>query len=167
MLVEQHATKLYRLAAAIVGEADAQDLAQEAFTTAWRQLPRLREPDRFGAWLRRICVNGCRNHLRANRSAPISLETAHAELLPDGRRDFRETIHARDMLAPAFERLSADQRVVLSLHYMSGLSIAETAEAMGVRAGTAKSRLSAALAVLRLVLGSSTAPTPSEAEVAS
>lgn len=47
MLVERHATETYRLAAAIVGETDARDIAQEAFVTAWQQLPRLRNPDAF------------------------------------------------------------------------------------------------------------------------
>lgn len=167
MLVEKHAPELYRLAAAIVGHAEAQDLVQETFTTAWRDLPRLREPDKFPGWLRRICVNRCRNYLRANRSAPISLEAARAELLTDGRRDFREPIHDRAMLAPAFERLSADQRALLSLHYVSGLSIAETADAMDLRPGTAKSRLNAALGVLRAALDSPPARNSGEAEVAS
>ncbi|MGI8930620.1 MAG: RNA polymerase sigma factor, partial [Candidatus Limnocylindria bacterium] len=52
MLVEQHATEMYRVAAAIVGEADARDLTQETFVTAWTQLPRLREPAAFSGWLR-------------------------------------------------------------------------------------------------------------------
>lgn len=73
MLVEQHATQLHRLAAAIVGPADARDLTQEAFVAAWTDLPRLRNPNAFGPWLRRICVNRCRNWLRRRR-ASVSLE---------------------------------------------------------------------------------------------
>lgn len=53
------------------------------------------------------------------------------------------------MLEPAFEGLTPDQRAVLALHYSMGYSIAEAAEALGVRVGTAKSRLSAGLAALR------------------
>jgi len=56
MLVERHAAETYGLAAAIVGEADARDVAQEAFVVAWQQLPSLRDSEAFGAWLRRICA---------------------------------------------------------------------------------------------------------------
>lgn len=151
MLVERHATETYRLAAAIVGETDARDIAQEAFVTAWQQLPRLRNPDAFAPWLRRITVNRCRNWLRAGnrRGRPTSLQTDAARRVPDSRRDFRGAVEARMVLAPAFDALSADQRAVLALHYSIGYSIAETADALGVPIGTAKSRLNAGLAGLR------------------
>lgn len=57
------------------------------------------------------------------------------------------------LLAPAFEGLSDDQRAVLALHYGMGYSIAEAADALDVRVGTAKSRLNAGLNVLRRALG--------------
>jgi RNA polymerase sigma factor (sigma-70 family) len=66
--------------------------------------------------------------------------------------DFRDAIHARDALDGAFERLSADHRAAVVLHYGSELSIRETAEAMGVAVGTAKSRLNAALGHLRVAM---------------
>lgn len=159
MLVEQHAAEMYRVAAAIVGEADARDLTQETFVAAWTQLPRLREPDAFRGWLRRICVNRCRNWLRAARRrgghhASLDLDDGLSDRLPDASRDFRAAVEARSILAPAFERLSEDQRAVLALHYGMGYSIAEAAEALDVRVGTAKSRLSAGLKVLRQAIGS-------------
>jgi RNA polymerase sigma-70 factor, ECF subfamily len=156
MLVHQHAPALYRLAAGIVGVSDAHDLTQETFTVAWRQLPKLREADRFAQWLRRICVNRCRTHLRVHRSAPISLEAGGVEGMAGGR-DFRDAVHAREIVASAFAALSADQRSVLALHYGLGLSIREAADAMDVRVGTAKSRLNAALRAMRVGLeGTST-----------
>lgn len=153
MLVEQHATATYRLAAAIVGTADARDIAQEAFLAAWHELPRLRKADAFGPWLRRICVHRSRNWLRARgrRVSPASLDEMAAGL-PDPAPDFRTAIDARSALAPAFEMLSPDQRAILALHYSMGYSIAESANALGVRVGTAKSRLNAGLAVLRRAL---------------
>ena len=153
MLVEQHATAIYRLAATIVGEAEARDLVQETFTAAWTQLSRLRDPEAFGAWLRRICVNRCRNVLRAGRrrrtDASLEAQRGWAEGLPDPRADFRVGVEARMVLTPAFERLSADQRAVLALHYGQDLSISQAAAAMDVRVGTAKSRLNSALSILR------------------
>jgi len=152
MLVEQHARDTYRLAAAIVGSADAPDVTQETFVAAWQQLPRLRDPSRFGQWLRRICVNRSRNWLRTRGRRPraaLDLTDEAAVALPDGRSDFRAAVEARTVLEPAFEALTADQRALLALHYALGLSIAECAEALDVRVGTAKSRLSAGLAAMR------------------
>ena len=70
-----------------------------------------------------------------------------AELAAAG--DFREATEARAVLEPAFVRLTPDQRAVLALHYSLGFSIADAADALGIPVGTAKSRLSAGLAVLR------------------
>ncbi len=78
MLVEQHAAPVYRLAAAIVGHADAADVAQEALVTAWQQLPRLRDPGAFEAWLRGICGNRSRNWLRERARAPHGMAALDA-----------------------------------------------------------------------------------------
>lgn len=162
MLVERHAAETYRMAAAIVGEADARDVTQESFVVAWQQLPRLRAPDAFAGWLRRICVNRSRNWLRsaARRGRPASLEAnpSLSGLLPDSSRDFRGAVEARALLEPAFERLSPDQRAILALHYSMGYTIAEAAEALGVRLGTAKSRLNAGLVTMREALSHEDAP---------
>ena len=65
-LVRSRMDAMYRLSLAILGdEADAADAAQETFVTAWRELPRLRDLDRFDAWLQRVAVNSCRMVLRA------------------------------------------------------------------------------------------------------
>lgn len=153
MLVERHATEMYRLAAAIVGPVDARDVTQEAFVVAWQRLPSLRKADAFPAWARRICANRAKNWLRS-RSArgPAASLDADDELgarLPDRRADFRPAVEASATLAPAYSSLTDAQRTVLALHYGLGYSLAETADALGIRAGTAKSRLNAALEVMR------------------
>jgi RNA polymerase sigma-70 factor (ECF subfamily) len=157
MLVERHAAEIYRLAAAIVGEADARDVAQETFVTAWQQLPRLRQPGSFGAWIRRTCVNRSRNWLRSRdrrgHRTPLATIGDPAERLIDRGGDFRGAVEARALLEPAFNRLYVDQRAVLALHYSMGYSIAEAADVLGVRVGTAKSRLSSGLARLRVAIG--------------
>lgn len=153
MLVERHATEMYRLAAAIVGPADARDVTQEAFVAAWQKLPSLRKADAFPAWARRICANRAKNWLRSRsaRGPQTSLD-ADDELgarLPDRSANFQHAVEAGATLAPACDRLTDDQRTVLALHYGLGYSLAETADALGIRAGTAKSRLNAALKVMR------------------
>lgn len=158
MLVERHAAETYGLASAIVGSANADDLTQETFVTAWRQLPRLRDTRAFRPWLRRICVNHSRSWLRkVNRRGgpPASLdsdEAAAAGRLTDHRADFVGHAEDRALLEPAFEALSSDQRAILALHYGIGLSISEAADELGLRVGTAKSRLNAGLNVLRRAL---------------
>ena len=164
MLVQQHAAQLYRLAAGIVGVSDAQDITQDTFTAVWRELPKLRDPERFPQWLRRICVNRCRTHLHSTRKAPISLEAGDAEQLP-GRDDFRDAIDARAVIGPAFRALSPDQRSILALHYGLGFSISESADAMNIRVGTAKSRLNSALRAMRIGLEPSSASLADEQAV--
>ena len=66
--------------------------------------------------------------------------------------DFRDAVHARDALDAAFGELSPDHRAAVVLHYGADLSIRETAAAMGVAVGTAKSRLNAALRRMRAVM---------------
>ena len=92
-------------------------------------------------------------------AAPISLEAGNAEQMPS-RGDFREAVDARAVIGPALRRLSADQRSVLALHYGLGLSISEAADSMGVRVGTAKSRLSAALRTMRVEIAPLAASSP-------
>jgi RNA polymerase sigma-70 factor, ECF subfamily len=156
MLVERHAAEVYRLAAAIVGAGEARDLTQETFLRAWTKLPRLRDADAFTSWLRRICVNRCRNWLRSSRRRPSSsLDAADlGSQFADPNADFRIAADVRAVLGPAFDRLSPDQRAVLALHYSMGFSIAEAAQILDVRVGTAKSRLNAGLTVLRRAVGS-------------
>jgi RNA polymerase sigma-70 factor, ECF subfamily len=157
MLVERHLTEVFRLAMAIVGPVDARDVTQDAFVQAWVKLPALRDAEAFAPWLRRICANGARNWLRAEgrhgRPASIDADSAIADSLPDGRTDFRGAVEARSLLEPAFEHLSPDQRAVLGLHYSMGYTLRETADALGLRPGTVKSRLNAGLNVLRGAIG--------------
>jgi RNA polymerase sigma-70 factor, ECF subfamily len=149
-LVEHFGAQMYRLASAIVGPDDARDVAQETFIAAWRDLPRLRDPDRFEPWLRRITVNRSRNALRGRQRRPaLSLDQAGPGDYLAEAGDFREAAHARQALDGAFAGLSAEQRAVIVLHYGADLSIGEVAESVGVAVGTAKSRLNAALRCLR------------------
>lgn len=158
-LLDRHAPELYRLAAAIVSEADAHDVVQESFVAAWRELPRLRDADAFPAWMRRICINRCRNHLRSRNRSTVSIEEVDGSIQPDRAADFRDQVHDRSLIATYFARLNAEQRAVVVLHYGRGFTIAEAADALGIRVGTAKSRLNAALRVLRRALVS-VAPSP-------
>lgn len=156
-IVERYTSAIFRLAAAIVGEDGAADLTQETFVAAWRHLPRLRRPEALESWLRRICVNQSRTWLRREHRRPVTAAFDATNVKIPSAQDFSAGVEARAILEPAFERLAPDQRALLALHYSLGLSIAEVAEALDLRVGTAKSRLNRALVALRSSIGTSDA----------
>lgn len=152
-LVATQTSAVYRLARTYVGDAGAEDLAQEVFVAAWRALPGLREPDRFGPWLHRIALNRCRSAVRGSarvREIPMDEMTADRAADP---ADGYGPVEARAVVGPALRRLGEEHRAVIALHYAAGLSLHECAEVLGVPDGTVKSRLNAALEALRRDVG--------------
>ena len=151
-LVTANTPAVYRLARAYAGDAGADDLAQEAFLAAWRALPTLREPERFGPWLHQIALNRCRSSVRgSSKVREIQMGPTFED--PPAGGDFRSAVEARAVVWPAFARLSDDHRAVIALHYAAGRSISECADVLGIPEGTVKSRLNAALTSLRAEIG--------------
>lgn len=150
-LVERWMPEVYRLAVAIVGPDDARDVTQDALVAAWRELPTLREAARFDSWLRSIVLNRARNALRSRRRRPtVSLIDGYAGESAEARVDEpAATTNARLDIEAALGVLSAEQREVVVLHYLIDLPLREVAVVLGLREGTAKSRLHAALRALR------------------
>jgi RNA polymerase sigma-70 factor, ECF subfamily len=148
-LIEPKIRSMLRLALAIVGdETDARDAVQEACVHAWRELPRLREPDRFEAWLGRILTNSCRMSLRGRRrrrlrEVAVGLfdDDRGASILERPVEGPSENIEDLDMLSRAFDRLDPDLRIGLALHHLEGRSLAEVADLTGVSLATAKWRI--------------------------
>lgn len=154
LLVAQRQDQLIRLAWSILrNEADAVDAAQETCIAAWRELPRLRDPERFDAWLTRSLVNRCRDMLRRRRRATIrevritdearTLDPADAGAGSSGGGVDDAYVDA-DAIRRAFDLLKPDQRTYLALHYAEDRSIAEIAAIVGAPQGTVKWRLSRA-----------------------
>jgi len=153
-IVRARMDAVHRLTNAILGdEADARDAAQETFVLAWRELPRLREPEKFEAWLQRVAVNAARMTLRARgrrriREIPSSQVVALASrVAADGGP---EADAAR--LDAALRLLPVDQRAILVLHHLDGRPLAEIATILDIAIGTAKSRLFAARRALEATL---------------
>jgi RNA polymerase sigma-70 factor, ECF subfamily len=147
-LVASRIDRLYATARLIVHDPDgAEDAVQEALVRAWRDLPRLRDPDRFDAWIRRLLVRACFDEGRRRRR--WRFEVGIAAIDPPVDELAYTAIADNDEIEQAFRRLSEEHRVVLALQHVLGLSTAETAAAIGIPAGTVKSRTHFALGALR------------------
>jgi RNA polymerase sigma-70 factor (ECF subfamily) len=139
-LVRLYGDRLFAIAHRILRDVDrAEDALQDALVIAWRDLPSLRDPDRFGGWLHRVLTNVCIGQATRERG-----RIAHLHVLPiDGppAPDDLLSVADRDELDRAFRRLTPDERAILVLHHFVGYSPAEIAELLGVPGGTVRSRL--------------------------
>jgi RNA polymerase sigma-70 factor (ECF subfamily) len=141
ILVETRVDAILRTARAILdNEAEAQEVTQDSFISAWRNLPSLRDTDRFDAWLHRIVRNRCRDVLR-HRGRVREIDLGALELATDDNA--AAGVESATLLA-AFDRLSVDDRQILVLHHLHDLPLAEVARQLAIPVGTAKSRLWAA-----------------------
>jgi RNA polymerase sigma-70 factor (ECF subfamily) len=127
----------------------AEDAVQQTLVLAWRELPSLRDVDRFDAWLRRLLVNACYREARRGRHW-----TTNVRILPDSASttDDYDTVVERDQLDRGFRRLPPEQRAVFVFHHYLGLTLIEVAAELGVPLGTVKSRLHYATNTLRAAL---------------
>ena len=128
----------------------AQDAAQQALIGAWRDLPTLRDHDRFDAWLNRLVVNACYVGLRTERR-----NRARVRILSIDRSsgpDMTNAVVDRAALDDAFRSLTPEQRAVVVSHHYLGYPLTEIADALGIPVGTARSRLHYAVRQLRTVL---------------
>ena len=128
----------------------AEDAVQQTLVAAWRELPALRDPDRFDAWLQRLLVHAC--YAEARRSRAWS---ANVRVLPlDGPAgpDEASSVDDRDRLERGFRRLPPDQRAILVFTYYLGLTPTEIAERLGIPVGTANSRLHYAQRAMRAAI---------------
>jgi RNA polymerase sigma-70 factor (ECF subfamily) len=151
-LVATRVDRCYRLAYSILGDAtDAADATQEAFVSAWRQLPRLRDQRTFDGWLNRIVANAARMSRRGRNRREAHFGTRRVSLpamdafanepadSSAGRQ--LESVATTDALGRAFDRLAEQDRLLLVLHHVEERPLAEIATSLGVAVGTVKWRL--------------------------
>lgn len=129
----------------------ARDATQEGLIRAWRDLPSLRDPNRFDAWLHRLTVNACLDILRRRKRRPVEVDLDGF----DGTTglDHADAIADRAAIEAALRSLDPALRAIVVLHYFSGLPLPEVAAAVGIPLGTAKSRLHRALSTMRATVG--------------
>jgi len=117
----------------------AEDATQQALLDAWRNLPNLRDPDRFEAWLYRLLVNACHAEARRERRHRADLRLLESD--EPEVHDLTSRIATHQQLDQAFRRLGVEHRTVVVLIHYLGLNAGEAAEAMGTPVGTVRSRL--------------------------
>jgi RNA polymerase sigma-70 factor, ECF subfamily len=128
----------------------AEDAVQQTLVTAWKELPGLRESERFDAWIHRILVHACYDEAKkaSQWSANVVTLSIEGPATPDRSGD----VATRDALERAFRRLPPEQRAAFVLHHYLGWSLGEIAETLDVPTGTVKSRLRYATSTLRAAL---------------
>ncbi len=154
LLADRYLDSAYRMACVILGDPiEAEDAAHDAAILAWRSFDRLRDRERFEAWLCRIVANVCRDRMRHRRRHPTAELPADDEV-----RDFQPEpdssagLLRRDAIERAFAGLDPDERIVVVLRFYRDLQIDDIADRLGIPSGTVKSRLHKSLHRLRAEL---------------
>jgi RNA polymerase sigma-70 factor (ECF subfamily) len=134
----------------------AADAVQNALVRAWRDLPTLRDPDRFDAWLHRLLVRSCIDEARRLRRHRIDVELTALD--GPARADHESSVADRDQIERGFLRLEPEMRAVIVLHHYLDLSLPDVAATLGIPVGTVKSRLHRALGLMRAALDADARP---------
>ncbi len=152
LLAAEAVDRLYAIARLVLRDADrAEDAVQEALVRCWRDLPSLRDPSRFDAWLHRLLMRAIADNFRVERRHRAVLSVLRIE---PATRDGSADVAVREQLDLGFRRLSVEHRAIVVLRLYLGLSIDESAAALGIPVGTAKSRLHYATEAMRIALES-------------
>jgi len=155
VLATASATRLDAAARLILRDPElARDAVQNTLVRAWRDLPGLREPDRFDAWLHRLLVNSCLDEARRRRRRPIEIEMDPIREPATG--DTTRHLADRDLVERALARLDPEHRALVVLHYYLGYPLPEAASSLGISLPAAKSRLHRAMQGLRRSLTADT-----------
>jgi RNA polymerase sigma-70 factor (ECF subfamily) len=163
-LVERHSRAVYRLAHRMTGSPqDAEDVVQETFLRAYRQLGRFESRANFGTWLHRIAVNCSIDLIRGRKHQETAHDASDLELvdgaLPpgDGRGDptperlmLSSEVQAR--VTQAMDALTAMERAAFVLRHFEGQSIDEISRELGLKANAAKHSIFRAVRKMRLAL---------------
>jgi RNA polymerase sigma-70 factor (ECF subfamily) len=157
-LVMLYQTMAYNVAYRILSDQDtAADATQDAFLSAFKAIRKFRGGS-FKAWILRIVTNACYDQLRAKQRRPASslddlpVDTDHSSFLTDPAEQPDEFVARRELkrtLQAGIAALPAEQRIILVLCDVQGLSYQEAADVTGIALGTVKSRLSRGRSRLR------------------
>lgn len=161
-LVERHSRKVFHLAFRMTGnEHDAEDIVQETFMKAFRQLERFESRSSFGTWLHRIAANCALDHIRARKvrddvayspnadPAPVIDASAGCDPLPD---EVVFGAEVREKVGAALNELTDAERSAFVLRHFEGMPIVEISKTMGLRDNATKNTIFRAVQKLRRIL---------------
>lgn len=135
----RHGPAVQRLCRRIVGEASADDLAQEVFLKVWRAAAKFDGRSSLATWIHQITVNHCLRHLERERRQR-TLPLAFARDRNDARRDL-QGVDDRDHVESLLARLEPEQRALIVLREWEGMDYRRIAEILNLPLGTVMSRL--------------------------
>lgn len=157
-LVERHSRAVFRVAYRITGRVeDAEDVVQETFLRAYRQLDRFEARSNFGTWLHRIAANCAVDLLRRRPRREMTEEHETLErlsggdttgALPSQERSLLGT-QIREKVSRALEQLTDLERAAFTLRHFEGMSIEEISRALGIRTNAAKHSIFRAVKKMR------------------
>ena len=149
-LFRAHRDGLYSLVLHFMRDPErAADVTQDAFVRAWEQLPKLREPEAFGGWLRSMAMNLVRDHYRRARDTqPLDEDAPIAGDGPDPPALAEQSEHDR-AVREAVLALPEHQRTVVAMHHLEGIPVRDIVDALGIPKGTVVSRLARGREALR------------------
>jgi RNA polymerase sigma-70 factor (ECF subfamily) len=157
MLAHAAVARLDAAARLILRDHDlARDAVQETLIGAWRNLPTLRDVERFDAWIHRLLVRACIDTLRRRRRRPVEVALEPFDRAAAG--EFTGALADHELLDLALRRLDPAWRAIVVLHYYLGMPLPEAAATLGIPLGTAKSRLHRSLGLMRLSIDDDLAP---------
>ena len=150
-LYKQYSRTMYNLCLRMVPhKSEAEDLLQEAFVKMFRELPSFRGQSTLGAWLRRIVINQCLNHIRKQRPVFVSMDEADVPDDPGQDPEFNDI--TVDEIHQAILQLPEGSRVVCVLHLLEGYRHSDISVMLGISESTSKSQYRRAVSLLQLAL---------------
>jgi RNA polymerase sigma-70 factor, ECF subfamily len=150
-LVRARGDRLFAIAYRILRDVDrAEDALQDALVIAWRDLPGLRDPARFDAWIHRLLTHVCIAEAGRERRRVSNLHVL--PIVDPAAPDDLLSVATRDQLDRGFRRLNADERAILVLRHFVGYEPSEIAALLGLSAGTVRSRIHHAHRAMRAAL---------------
>ena len=152
VLVDRYSRAVFRLGFRMTGnEQDAEDVVQEAFLRAFRQLNRYESRSSFSTWLYRIAANYSLDLIRARRSSDSVEDVTLTEPAAGPERLF-ESVQVQETLDTALASLTQQERTAFVLRHYEGLSIGEISGTLGINDNAAKHSVFRAVQKLRKAL---------------
>lgn len=147
-LYNQYSKAMFNLAFRILNNReDAEDILQETFIDCFRSLSLFRFESTFGAWLKKILINKCINHLKRKK-----IDLMLCENLPDNSEEEAGEVYDTTKIFRGIEKLPDGYRIILTLYLLEGYDHSEIAQILNISESTSKSQYSRAKDKLRVLL---------------